>query len=284
MKRIAIVGGKSSLAKYLIPVLSQKNEIILLGRKDCDIYCDVQDNLESIIIPKDVDVVIHTAAAYKGTTDEEIIQTEEINAIGTLKICMAAKKANVKHLVLISSQYAILNESSSYYNIYSISKNHSDELATYYCKQNNLPFTILRPSPLYDTKDEYKNHQPLMYLIIDSAEDRKNIQIYGQNDALRNYLHVEDLVEIISKVIEKKYVGVHSCTYPKDYKLSEMAKIALTNFNNGGDIVFMKDKPNISDNIFPKDFSLYDKIGFYPIIDFETGIKKIIEYRKGGKS
>lgn len=283
MKKITIIGGSSSLAKYLIPVLKKCNEVTTLGRENCDFYCNLGDDLESIVISAETDVVVHTAAAFKGNTNEEIIQTEEINAIGTLKICMAAKKAGVKHLILISSQYATLNENALYFNIYSISKRHSEELATYYCKQNDLALTILRPSQFYDAKDEYRKHQPLIYLMADNAEKGKNIELYGQNDALRNYIHVDDLIEIISRTIDKRVEGIYSCNYIKDYRLSEIAKAAQASFNNGGEIVLLKEKSDIPDNIFDNKVDLYEKIGFYPKIDIETGMKKIADYRNGGK-
>ncbi|SFL45275.1 NAD-dependent epimerase/dehydratase family protein [Pelosinus propionicus] len=280
MKTIAVVGGTSSLAKYLIPALSKKNAVISLGRKDCDLYCDLQDDLESMVIPADTDVVVHIAAAFNGKTDEEIIKTEEINAIGTLKICMAAKKANVKHLILISSQSVVLSEESLYYSIYSIAKRHAEELATYYCRLNHLPLAILRPSQIYDDKGHFRKHQPLIFLMADHAEKGSNIEIYGRNDALRNYIHVEDFVEIILRTIDKNCEGIYSCNYPKDVTLSEIAKTAQLSFNNGGDIVFLHDKPNIPDNIFDNQIELYEKIDFYPQIDIATGMERIVEYRK----
>ena len=278
--KIAVVGGTSSLAHYLIPVLSKENEVISLGRYDCNSYCDLRDNLNSIIIPPDVDVLIHLAAAFEGKTDEEIIQTEEINAIGTLKICMAAQKANVEHLILISSQSATLTKDSLYYSIYSISKHHSEELARYYCHSNNLPLTILRPSQIYDKKGQFRKHQPLLYLMVDSAEQGEDVKIYGRHDALRNYIYVEDLVKIIIGTIEKRCEGTFSCNYPHDVKLSEIAKAAQLNFNNGGDVLFLMDKPDIPDNIFLNQVDLYEIIDFYPEVDISAGIKEIIEYRK----
>lgn len=283
MKKVAIVGGTSSLAKSLIPVLKKNGEVVTLGRENCDIYCDLQAGIDSIVIPENIDTVVHIAAAFKGNTDEEIIETEDVNSIGTLKICMASKKASVKHLVLISSQSAVLDENSPYYGVYSISKKHSEELAAYYCKSNNIELTILRPSQIYDEKGEFRKHQPLIYLMADNAQDGKDIAIYGQNDALRNYIHAEDLAEIIVRTIECQCKGVYSCNYPKDYRLSEIASAAQTSFNNGGKIVFLDDKADIPDNIFDNQVELYEKIGFYPQIDIETGMKKIAEYRKGCK-
>lgn len=283
MKNIAVVGGTASLSKYLIPVLAKKNEVILLGRKNCDLYCDLLEDLDSIKLPEEIEVLIHVAAAFKGSTDDEIVETEEVNALGTLKLCIAAKNAGVKHFILISSIYSNLRENSPNYNIYSISKRHAEDLALYYCKKYILPLTILRASPLYDTQSQYRYHQPLIFMMADKAEYGGNIEIYGKNDALRNYLHVEDFVTIISKVIENKVIGEYTCTYKDDITLSEIAEAAQKAFKKGGEILFIKDKQDIPDNISEYNAELYKKIGYYPKIDIECGMEKIAHFRQNGK-
>ena len=279
MKKITIIGGNSALAKYLIQTLSPGNKVISQGRKYCDFYCNLQDDVESIVIHDSPDVVICTAAAFNGKTDQEIVQTEDVNAIGTLKICIAAKRANVKHLILISSQSAILKENSLYYGIYSLSKRHAEELATYYCSMNHLPLTILRPSQIYDAKGEFRKHQPLIYLIADNAEIGKDITIYGSNDALRNCIYIEDLIEIINRVIERRCEGIYSCTNISDIRLSDIAKAAQCAFNAGGKILFLKDKIDIPNTISENKPDLYEKIGFFPKTDIVEGRKKIAKYR-----
>ena len=281
MKRIVVIGGTSSLAQHLMPVLSKDNVVISMGRKNCDIHCDLLEKTDSFALPENADVVVHIAASFEGNTDEEIIKTEETNALGTLKVCMSVYKAKVKHLIVISSLSAVLDENSLYYNIYSISKRHSEELAVYYCSHKKIPLTILRPSQIYDEKGCFRKHQPLLYLMADNAQLGKDINIYGSNDALRNYIHVEDMVEIITRTIKTGCTGVYSCTNPKDVKLSDVAQGALSVFNKGGKIVFLNNKKDIPDNVFYNDTVLYEKIKFYPQIDLIAGMKKIYHYRMG---
>lgn len=280
MKKLVLIGGTASLARYLIPELSKHYEVVSMGRKGCDVYCDLSDNLNQLVLPEGTDVVIHVAASFNSSNDEEILETEEINALGTLKVCMAAHRSSIKQLIVISSLSAILDKNSEYYNIYSISKKHSEELADYYCSSRGVPLTILRPSQIYDVRGEFRKHQPLLYLMADNAEIGRDINIYGTNDAKRNYIHVEDLTEIVYRVINLEISGTYSCTYPEDIRLSEIAKAALSEFNKGGNIVFLSDKNDIPDNIFPRDMFLYDKIAFYPKIDIIKGMRRICYYRK----
>ncbi len=63
MNRIAVVGGTSALAHYLVSAFSKDNEVTTMGRHDCDVQCDLMGGLQSIAIPKNADVVIQIAAS-----------------------------------------------------------------------------------------------------------------------------------------------------------------------------------------------------------------------------
>ncbi len=278
--KTAIVGGTSSLGRALKPVLSKFSEVITLGRKNCDILLDLTDPVEKIKLPQGLDVIIHTAAHYGGQTPEDILDAFNVNVLGTIKLCHAAAQANAKHLIFISSLSACLDETSTYYNAYAISKKHAEEAARYYCSLHDIPLTILRPSQVYGDTDSFKLHQPLIYLIIDQAERGEEITLYGSNDALRNYIHVDDLTEIIGKVVKGKILGTYSCLNPADVRYSQIAQAAIAAFRSQSHVRFLKDRPDIPDNIFKPDDSLLKKIGFYPRITIEEGMRKIAEYRK----
>lgn len=281
---ISIIGGNASLSKYLCPALTKEHNVTTMGKNNCDLYCNLEDDFNNYKLPLNTDLAILVAASFKGNTDEEIINTENTNAMGTLKFCMACNKSNIKNIMLISSIYVNLPETSPYFSIYSLSKKHSEELAEFYCKKNSINLTILRPSLIYDTKDLFRKHQPLFYLITDNAENGKDIILYGKNDAYRNYIHVNDLIEIIIKTIESKITGIYSCTHPDNIKLSEIAKSAINSFCSNKKILFLTEKEDIKDNIFKKDMSLYEIINFKPVINIEMGMKMIADYRKRQKN
>lgn len=276
-KSIFIIGANSAFAKEVIPVLAKDNTIITAGKKDCDVYCDVT---EAVNIPDGVDVVINFAAAFGGDSDEEIINAQKTNSLGALNVCVASKKSGVKHIINISSIFALLDEKSPYYSIYAITKKHADELAQFYCKINKIPLTIIRPSQIYGDSDSFAKHQPFFYQIIDKAQNGEDISIYGTNDALRNYIHCDDLSEVIRRVIEKRIEGVYSCTYPADVTYSQIARRAQEIFNKGGKTAFLKDKPDIPDNVFTKDSTIYEKVSYHPQIPIEAGIESIKQYRE----
>jgi nucleoside-diphosphate-sugar epimerase len=280
-RTILVIGARSALAKAAIDVLAKDSKIITAGRKDCDVYCDIA---QGVTIPAGVDVVINFAAAFSGKTDEEIIAAEKTNVLGVLNVCTAAREAGVRQVVLISSIFALLGKSSPQFSIYALTKRHGDELAEWYCGLHGLPLTILRPSQIYGDSQVFAKHQPFFYGMMDTAERGEDIILWGGHDPRRNYIHAQDLAQIISRVIERQVTGIYQAVSPADVTYKQIAGAAQAAFAKGGAVRFDAGRPDIPDNITPIDTSLYDKINFRPAISIEEGIGRIAVYRKKGQA
>lgn len=277
--RILIVGGTSSLAQALKPVLSKFSEVITAGRTGCDVHLDLGDTVEKMELPNNIDVVINTAAHFGGTDYEHLYLAESVNVLGALKLCQACTKAKVRHMVHISSTSAYLGATSNYFGIYALSKRHSDEVVQLCCSSFNLSYTILRPSQLYGNEDSFRKHRPFLYVAIDKAEINENISIFGTNDALRNYIHIDDFAEIISQVLRKRITGLYSCTNQIDVSLSDVAHAVIDAFHSKSKVIYLNKLADVQDNVFPYDDSLFKKINYYPQISLEDGVKRIATYR-----
>lgn len=280
MKNILIVGSTSTLGTSVGSLLAENNNVFYAGRRNADYYLDLGS--VDLKLPENLqfDVVIHTAADFGGNEEKDFCRSELVNAIGTLNVCRLARKAKVKHLIIVSSMFANYVPTDAYYSIYSLSKKHGDELAQLFCNQFNLPLTILRPSQLYDAESKCKAHQGLFYSIIEKAQKGEDIDFYGNNDALRNYLFLNDFSEIIARAIEEKVIGTFNCPSPNSVRLGEIARTAYRIFNQGGDIHFLADKPNIVDLPEVCGNDLYQKIGFKPQISLAEGIQMIKDVRE----
>lgn len=279
MNKILIIGSTSTVAISTGRLLSQSYKVFYAGRRKADYLLDL--NLVDLELPEDLrfDTVIHVAADFGGNKEVDFCRTELINAVGTLKICQLARRIKAEHLIVISSIFANYVPGNAYYSIYSLSKKHADELAQLFCNQFNLPLTILRPSQLYDAEGRCRKHQGLLYSIIDKAQNGMDIVFYGKNDALRNYLFLDDFSEIIARVVHKKITGLFNCPSPKSVCLSEIAQIACCVFNRNGNVHFIESEPTIPDVLVDVDSDLYEKINFVPIISLDEGIRKIKDAR-----
>ncbi|MNR10376.1 GDP-L-fucose synthase [compost metagenome] len=113
----------------------------------------------------------------------------------------------------------------------------------------------------------------------DKAQAGENIYLYGTHDPLRNYLYLEDLAEICSRVVETRVTGVFDCVHPLNPRLSEVAEAAFAAFANGGEVQFHADKPNLLDLPLVTSSLLYEEIGFYPLVDIKQGFERIRQFR-----
>jgi UDP-glucose 4-epimerase len=148
-----------------------------------------------------------------------------------------------------------------------------------FCASFNLSCTIIRPSQLYGNDESFRKHRPFLYTAIDQAERNENIGIYGVKDALRNYIHIDDFTEILSRIVKNRITGLYSCTNEVDVSLSEVANAVVEAFRSKSRVVYLAEHEDVEDNIFPFDDLLFNKIHFYPKISISEGVKKIAAYR-----
>lgn len=275
MKKVLIVGSTSTVGVAAGRMLARNHQVFYAGRREADYLLDL--NSADLKLPENLifDVVVHAAADFGGNAAEDFCQTERINAIGTLNVCRLAQRLGAKHMVVISSVFANYMPGDPYFGIYSLSKRHADELAQLCCKNIGLPLTVLRPTQLYDAASRCSAHQGLFYLIIDRAQRGEDNVFYGDNDALRNYIFLDDFSEIVVRVVESKVVGIFNCPSPHSVRLSEIAQTAYRVFNRQGNISFIENAPKIFDLPVVSGSDLYQKLGFEPSVTLAEGIDKI---------
>ncbi|MDH5765821.1 MAG: NAD(P)-dependent oxidoreductase [Gammaproteobacteria bacterium] len=280
MKTVLIVGSTSAVGRSVGRLLEKSHKVFFAGRRDADYYLDMGSVDVELPANLHFDVVIHAIADFGGHEEEDYCRAELVNAIGTLNICRLARKLGAGQIVIISSSFANYLPGDPYYNIYSLSKRHADELAQLYCGNHGLPLTILRPTQLYDAESRLKRHQGLFYLIIDKAQNGDEIVFYGSNDALRNYIYLDDFSEVIVRCIQKGITGVFNCPSPRSVKLTEVADTAYKVFNHRGSVRFLADKPDIVDLSAVPGSDLYQKIGYEPSTSLSDGIHQIRNMRE----
>ncbi len=278
--KILLVGGHSSLAQVLRPVLASFAEVLTAGRSGCDVELDLSWPAERFDLPAGVDAVIHLAAHFGGQSFDAILAAEEVNVLGALKLAHACTLAKVEQLVQVSSIFAGLGEESLFYNSYALSKRHAEELTRLYCRSASLPLAILRPSQLYGEGESFRRHQPFLYALLDQAQCGGDIVLHGRNDARRNFIHVADVAEIIARVVQQRIEGRYDCASLSNVRFSEIATAAVSAFASASDVRFDATKPDIPDNVFEADESLYRLINYYPQISLLQGLAREAARRK----
>lgn len=260
MKKIAICGYTSAVGQYFVNKYKKEFEIVLLGRKNPDIFldlteCKYNDDMEKL---RGCDALINFAADTRSGTDEEILGLIKANVVGAVFLAQLAKKYDIPRFVHISSISATYDNSDPYYGYYAESKRSADAFLELYCKQNDISYCILRPSSLFGTED-FAKHQKFLYTLIDKVKNKQNVQIYGTLDAKRNYIHVDTLSEIVYEAINDNSVeGVFDAVNPKNDKVTEIIEALNKCYGGISSVEFLEDKPDIIERDFNSDGEIFD--------------------------
>ncbi len=270
-EQVLITGNRGFIGSYIEKTLSEKYETIGLSRLD---GYDIRDFNSLKKLDKKVDIIIHAAAV--ASNDYEI--AFQNNIVGTLNICKYAKDNGVKRVVLISTIFAIDECDNGYFNSYGKTKKISEELAEAYCNENNIELTILRLAQVYDDARLAKKGQAMLYYFIDNIEGQSQINLFGQSNPLRNYIHIDYLCAVINEVLEEKKVGTWNIVEDKNHTISEIAYMLFDILEKKPNITFLVEKPNIPSVHIPK-VNIYksDTISSIPLIQ---GMKRILNYDK----
>ncbi|MDH3999213.1 MAG: NAD(P)-dependent oxidoreductase [Desulfuromonadales bacterium] len=275
-----IVGSNSMVGKALAAKIAPLCDAMLtLDREQADVCFDLEEETPPVIVGV-WDVAILCAASFAGDDEAGMLQNARVNALGTIKSAALAVRSGCRHIILLSSVFVQEHSQNEYWGSYGLSKRQGEENARLFCQRHGIKLTILRLTQLYDAAGQARKHQSMLYRIIDCAAQGEEVLVYGSKDPERNFLFLDDLLEIVTRTLAKGIEGTFSCYGPQTLRLSEIAAIAFRLFGQREQIRFLPEKADIPTVFIEPDHCLYELIDYSPATGFETGISKVREYRQ----
>lgn len=208
--KILITGGKGAIGSLLAEALREKgHEILIYDLPEFDI---LNENQISTQIKKS-DMVYHVAAiADLNFARENPKTTLDVNIIGTLNTAIfAAKHKKILQYVSTACVYGNqkihpVDESicPAPTEIYAYSKLAGEEIIKGLKELLNLKANILRIGTTYGPE---MRMALAPNLFLDKAGKGETIEIHGTGRQTRNYVFIEDLIEGMAKVVEKKIIN-----------------------------------------------------------------------------
>ena len=252
---------------------------------------DIRDQKILIKASKDCDIIFHQAAMVSvPQTVENPIDSAMINDIGTLFVLEAARKSNIKRVVLASS-CAIYgddpdlpkreNMNPKPQSPYAVQKLTGEFYARLYFELYGLETVCLRYFNVYGPRQDPSSfYSGVISIFMAKASDKNTPVIYGNGNQYRDFIFVKDVIKAnLFAANESKAKGkvfnIGTGQYVSINELWEM--ICRLTENN----IEPKYKPprtgDVRESVANIDHA-GKVLGFEPEYSFEKGLKETFEY------
>ena len=311
-KKILVTGGAGFIGSALVrELLKEGGKVIVYDnfvtgdlsnleevKKEIKIVKgDILDpNLAQILKKNEIDIIFHLAAEpYIPSCYEKPERFFQVNAYGTLKVMLAAKKAGVKRTLQYSTSevygtaiYAPMDEfhPTNPCSTYAVSKLAADRLCFSLYHEQKIPIIILRQFNVFGPRET----QPYVIPEIITQLNRGKELKLGNIKATRDFTYVDDAARGAVALMQcDRAVGqVVNMGSGQDFSIKEIAqKIAKLMGRKNIKIKTEKKRlrPFDVEKLQANYFKMHRLTGWEPRINFEEGLKKIIEwyYQNGSK-
>ena len=147
-----------------------------------------------------------------------------------------------------------------------------DCFETHYGLKN---YSIVRPANIYGEYDEFGEESTVIASLVKKGYHNDLLSVWGDGTPIRDFIHAEDVARGILMSYENKITEPINLGSGDGVRIKDIASIVATHY--GKEIEYDTTKPN-GDNKRLMDMTRANSYGFYPEVDLERGIKRVIKY------
>ncbi|WP_272010779.1 NAD-dependent epimerase/dehydratase family protein [Roseovarius sp. ZX-A-9] len=306
------VHGYDGMTDYYDVTLKQKRHAMLLQNEG---FSATEGMLEDEALVWSVaeefkpDVIVHLAAqAGVRYSLENPRAYLDSNVIGTFNVMEAARKLEVRHLLMASTSsvyganldmpFQETEKADTQLTIYAATKKANESMAHAYAHLWTLPTTMFRFFTVYGP---WGRPDLALFKFVDAILDGRPIDIYNHGDMHRDFTYIDDLVRGIRLLIDTPPVRPAT---PEDIEegdsLSPVAPFRVVNIGNSDKVRLLDFVDAIEDELGVKAIRNYMDIqpgdvpatwanaellqnltGYRPQTDIKDGIRDFVKWFRG---
>ncbi len=311
--RVLVTGGAGFMGSYFIKYLINKYPYIEIINLDALTYAGNLDNLsslvdngrykfiqgditnldllEKIVQDNNIELIVNFAAeTHVDNSIKSPLKAVNTNVMGVAAILEVVRKYDIELLqistdeVFGTTDMGSFNEESPFLpnSPYSAAKAGGDLLCRAYYETYNTNVIITHSCNVLGP-NQYP--EKLIPLAITNLMEGKNIPIYGDGLNVREWIYVEDHSRAIEYIIEHGTQGeVYNIGTGYEITNLDLINRLLQNFKEPVDrIEYVKDRPG-HDRRYSIDSKKLRNLGWSPYFDFDTAIRKTIDWYKDNRS
>ena len=218
-----------------------------------------------------------------------------VNILGTINLLEAARKANVRRVLFVSSGGAAYGEQEAFpapeshptnpVSPYGVSKRAGELYAFFYQAEYQLPFMALRYANVYGPRQDMLAEEGRVVAIFSQlmlAGRRPTIN--GDGEQQRDFLHVADAVAANLLALERGSGQAYNLGVGRPTSVNQLFDLlkGLTGF--GGEAAYGPTKPGEVYRIYLDSSRARRELGWEPQVGLEEGLRDTLEYFRRAKA
>ena len=294
-KTVTIIGANSYIARNLIHVLKQRDDITIAGLYDRDPkHADGEEKYEQVDLFSEesinkinfcVDLIFHfvgKTGSYNGFSDHNAFIN--VNEVSLLNILDAYRKQNSKAELIFPSTRLVYkgragllkeDDDKEFKTIYSINKYACETYLQQYHRMFGVDYCIFRICVPYGSLVENAVSYGTAEMMLSKAQEGKNIVLYGNGEVRRTITYIGDLCNcLIAGSLSDRCRNDVFNIGGENYSLKEMGTLIAKNYGVDVDYIdWPTDAKKIEsgDTVFD-DKKLSDIINYKMQMTFEEWI------------
>lgn len=302
------VHGYDGMTDYYDVTLKQRRHAMLLQSPNFSMtegMLEDQALLDQTADDFAPDVIVHLAAqAGVRYSLENPRAYLDSNVIGSFNIMEAARRLEVKHLLMASTSsvygantdmpFVEIERTDTPLTIYAATKKATEGMGHAYAHLYDLPISMFRFFTVYGP---WGRPDMALYKFVDAILEKRPIDIYNHGEMYRDFTYVDDLVRGIRLLMDAVPVRPENGSVPDGDSLSPVAPFRVVNIGNSDKVRLLDFVDAIEDclgqkairNYMPMQMGdvpatwananlLQTLTGYRPQTNFRDGIAKFVEW------
>jgi UDP-glucuronate decarboxylase len=303
--RILVTGGAGFIGSHLCErLLAEGHDVICLdnfftGSKSNIIH--LMDNHRFELVRHDITqpILLEVDRIYNLACPASPIhyqynpvKTTKTSVMGTINMLGLAKRVKARILQASTSEVygdpQVHPQTEEYWgnvntigprSCYDEGKRVAETLMMDYYRQNSVDIRIIRIFNTYGPRMAENDGRVVSNFILQALRN-EDITVYGDGSQTRSFCYVSDLVEGMVRMMEndQDFIGPVNLGNPTENSILEFAELIIALTGSRSRIIFTH-LPQDDPKQRQPDISLArNKLGWEPVVDVESGIKKTIAY------
>jgi len=279
---VFILGHTGFFGKNIFKLLKTKKELNIIGISSDKIDLTQKNSfkiLQKIVLPNSIIVMCIGIKKQLGDHIENFEKNTEIinNFIRSIS------KITPKKIIYFSS--ASVYGEDTFFNgkiseitpvrlksYYGISKYMAECLLTKECFDSKTKLIILRPPLVYGKDDLSRGYGPTDFAY--KALTNEKINLWGDGSEFREFIYIEDLANIVEKLIYVDFNGVLNLVSGKSYTFIEIIKL-LNERMNINITIELRERSKEKVNHYYSNKLIKNVLGDFMFTDLKNGLSKL---------